>query len=350
MVGEQGRPDSRCGGHAVSPPLQVRALPGDTQAAAPPRHLPVPEVLFRCGLLLGAILFFHENLGPPWERNLFGLAGIVVAVLLVLTMTIRLRVLGDWTSRSQWPVYTMLMVALAYPVAAAISPAMGASALPDSLEVPVTAALDSLRLVPGMGAVLALVKGFISFLFLAGTLLALVIATGPAKRGILVGIATILTAIVLFFHPSAETVVGFMFLYLLFYFQWEIPLILPDRVRAHLLPAQREYLLAILRQGSLTTGETRLYLDNNPAYFAELLDLKLVDYDAITREVGPGPRLLHDPAGGAIETATRWIRGGLWIVLALIYFIMPDILPGPVDDLVVLALCSLSGIRAVMNK
>ncbi len=302
------------------------------------------EVLYRTGLLLGALLFFREALGFPWERGFFGFAGFLLTALMVMTLVFNWRVLGDWRRRTQQWLYMALTLVLSIPVAAALNPRLGGSALPAVVEGALMEVVRTIEAIPGMGIALALFRGLLSFLFLLLTLVILVFGSGKNRRGGLVVVSVMLGAICLLFYPAAETVAGFAFLALFVYTQWETPLLVPDRLRRHLHPAQRDFLLELVRQGSLTTGETKLYLENNPRLFAELMDFRLVDFDPVARDVLPGHRLLHDPASDAMETGFTIVRRTAWIGFGLFYVISPvTLVPGPIDDLIVLIICLANG-------
>lgn len=306
-------------------------------------ELPWHEVVFRGGLLLGAGLFFSESPGWPWDRNLFGVAALVVSALIVTTLVFQWRVLGDWRRRTQQALYVLLVLVLTFPVAAALSPSLGTSAIPDYIEAPVMELLARLQTIPGTSMLLGFLRGFLSFLFLAVTLMVLLLAGGPGRRGGLLFIAAVLVAICLFFHPTLECVTGFILLGLFLHNEWEAPLLIPDRVRAALEPSQTAFLRELARAGSLSTGETRLYLENRPELFAELLDYRLVEYDSIARDVLPGRRFLQDPASEAIEKALGYLRRATWLAVGVMYFLLPDLVPGPIDDVIIMALCAASG-------
>lgn len=301
-------------------------------------RIDVAEGLFRSGLLLGAGIFLMESMGTPWSRGFFGVAALLLALVIVTTMLIQWRVLGDWRRGWNMGLAAGLVPVLATPIAAVFSPQLGNSLLPDAVENAIRESLGMLAQLPGFATLGALLSGIISFALLLGAIL--ILALGGARRsragvvmlGLLVGMTT------LFFYPSVETLVGFALIASFLHVHWDKPLILPDRILESLSPTQDRYLRLLQDSGGVSTGETRLWLDNDPRAFEALLELKLVEYDAIAREVVPGVRLLHDPAAGAMETAFAVARRGAWILLGVVYFIMPDLLPGPLDDLIVMTL------------
>lgn len=201
------------------------------------------------------------------------------------------------------------------------------------------------RAVPGLAILLGLVKGFLSFLFLCLTLIILLLGSPQGRKGGLIVAGGLLAVILLLFYPTVETALGFVFLGLFLSNQWETPLLIPDKLRPHLRPAQIDYLRELVTQGSLSTGETRVYLENQPAYFGELLEYKLVQYDPVARDVLPAHRLVHDPTGQFVEKAMAAFRRTLWIMVGVAYVILPDPIPGPIDDIIVLLLCTGGGTR-----
>lgn len=303
----------------------------------------LPEFLLRVGLLLGAGLFLYEGVGSPLARNLFAIAGLLLSLLAVTTMVFQWRVLGDWRLPQSQFLYAGLVIVLTFPITAAIAPGFGASLVPGVVETPLVEMAKRLSQIPGLGATAAFIRGVITFCFVVVLLLILMMSSGPGRRGGLVFVGVLLTAICLFFHPSAETVAGFLMLGVFIRFQWEVPLILSPRVREFLKPEQLDYLYELLVRGPLTTGETRILLNNNPNLYAELTELKLVDFDATSREVHPGACLMDDPAASAVGSAFEYARRTAWVLVGVIYVLLPDFIPGPIDDIIVLAICIASG-------
>ena len=319
---------------------------GDADAPVlPSGELAYHELSFRLGLLVGALLFFQTAMGWPWQHNLFGIAGFLLAVLVGATLVIQWRVLGDWRRRTQQIVYTALLLVLSLPLSAALSPRLQGSALPEAFQQFHASVLAALEMVPGASTVMLMLRGILTFTILCGTLLLLLLGSGAGRRAGVYILAAMVGGMCLFFYPSVETLAGFILLGLFFVVQWEVPLIIPDRVRDHLEPTQRDFLRVLQSQGSLTTAETKLYLDNRAELFGELLEFRLVQYDTIAREVLPGPKLLHDPASNAVADIFAAARRTAWILVGLLYFILPDLIPGPIDDIIVLAICAGSGFR-----
>jgi hypothetical protein len=327
-----------------SPPPPPAAPGAAATLADRLRRAGLPDFLFQLGLLLGAGLFFHESLGSPWARNLFGALAALIALLITTTLVFQWRVLGDWRRHTNIALYLGLVVVLTYPIAAAVNPQPTGNSLLAVIERPLLEFTATLRRIPGMGTALDVLRGVLSFLFILATIITLLIGTGPGRTGALLFIAGLMAAICLFFHPAAETIVAFLLLGTFIYHQWEIPLIIPPRIHQFLRPVQLAYLRELLRAGALTTGETRLLLDNNPNHYAELQELQLVTYDPIAREITPGPKLTHDPASAAVTSLFAIMRRGAWILLGVLYFLLPDLIPGPIDDIIVMALCTGSGL------
>ena len=325
-------------------------LPGpsamESETTAPSGELRLHEFSFRAGLLLGALLFLRDAMGWPWDRSLFGfICGALLAAVIVLTLVFRWRILGDWRRRSNQALYAGLAATLTIPLSAALSPTLGTSAMPDFLEVPVVQIMEATGQIPGVAFILGVMRAFLSFILLAITLIVLLAGGRGGGRGALFVAAGMITLVCLFFHPVAQTFAGFVFLGVFLYIQWEIALLIPDRLRGHLGASQIRYLRELVREGSLPTGDTRVMLGNDPALFGGLLEFQLVQYDAIAREVVPGARLRSGGAESTVETAFAWGSRGAWIAIGLIYFVMPDFLPGPIDDMIVMAICAFGGLN-----
>ncbi len=342
-----------------SRPIEITARPPSEPATSDlvPRRQPPPpptnpidergelrlfELGWRAGLLAGAGIFFYETLGWPWQRNLAGLTGMLLSALIILTMTVQWRVLGDWRRRTQQFLIVGVAFVLSFPVAAALNPGLGTSVLPDPVEIAMSELLRHLSGVPGLSMIADLFRGLLAFTFFAFAMLLLVFGNANRRGGVFF-VGFLLTLICMFFYPTMEVVIGFIFLGIFFLSQWESALMVPDRLRPYLRPEQLDYLRELVDQGSLSTGETKIYLDNQPHMFAELMEYRLVEFDDISRLVMPGKRLLHDPAAAALESAFTFVRRSSWLAVGVLYFITPDFIPGPIDDFIVLFLCAASG-------
>ncbi len=322
-------------------------------AAPPPEVPPVVrddgelqpwELAFRLGSLAAAAFFLVEGQGSPLDRSpLFLAAAFALSALAVITMAMQWRVLGDWRRWTQQVVLLSLAFVLVVPVSAALNPQLGQSALPDGMETVLRETIETINRIPGLSLAWGLVHGVIVFLVTVMTLIVLVAHSGPAQRGGIVFVGLLVAGVGLFFHPTAETVVGLLLLAYFLRVQWETALLVPRRLREHLSAAQLDYLRELARDGALSTGETKLYLEGDARAFSELLDYGLVEFDTIARQVVPGKRLLHDPAVAALEKALGHVRRGLWVLAGVVYFVMPDLIPGPIDDIVVMAICAGAG-------
>lgn len=320
------------------------ASPEANEYVRPDGELVPAELLFRIGILLGAAVFLAGGQGTPWSRGpVVMAAGLLMAALVVMTLTFQWRVLGDWRRRSQQAVLAVLVLVLAVPLCAVIWPRLGSSALPESIELALMELQSGISRVPGLSAALEIVRGLIVFIFYALVLVVLIATSGAARRAgfLIISLATVAAA--LFFYPTPETVVGLIFLGLFFHVQWERPLLVPDRLRPKLSAIQVSYLRDLLKDGAMSTGETKIFLEHDAEAFRELLEFNLVEYDTFTREVLPGVRLLHDPTCETLETILGYARRAVWILLGLVYLLMPDIIPGPFDDAIILAMCSGAG-------
>jgi hypothetical protein len=314
---------------------------GDDPVHRPDGELTAVELFHRLGVLAGAGLFLAEGQGTPWSRGLMPAgAGLLLAVLVVVTLAFTWRVLGDWRRWSNQLVYVALAAVLTVPLCAALDPRISGSALPTALEIPLAQFLSTLDRMPGVGTAMTLLKGVVVFVLYCVTIAVLLAASGPAQRGGFAFFSVVLALVGLFFHPTAETVVGFALLAYFMRVQWERALLIPEKLRPHLRGVQVDYLRELLREGALSTGETKLYLENNPALFQELLEYGLARYESLTREVVPGERLLHDPAAETLEFGLSVLRRGVWLAVGVVYFVMPDLIPGPLDDLLVMMVCS----------
>ncbi len=329
--------------------LQFPAEPSTAAPEEPPvlrrdGELQPWELAFRLGLLAASAFFLVEGQGSPLNRSpLFLAAAFALSMLSVITMAMQWRLLGDWRRRTQQTVLLSLAIVLVIPVSAALNPQLGQSALPDGLETALREVIASINRVPGLNIAWELIHGIVVFLVTLMTLVVLIAHSGPAQRGGIIFIGLLIGGLGLFFHPTAETIVGLLLLAYFLRVQWEVALMVPARLREHLSAVQLDYLRELVREGSLSTGETKLYMEGDAEAFAHLMDYGLVEFDRIARQVVPGKRLLHDPAVSVLETGLGYVRRGLWVIAGLVYFIMPDLIPGPVDDLVVMAICAGAG-------
>lgn len=328
-------------------PLELYPAAGGSDAQADPQEISWPDVSYRAGLLLGAVLFFQEGVGWPAAKNMAGIAGIFLAFLITVTMVFDWRILGDWRLGRVLALQLGLLFTLTFPAAAAFQPRLEGSLLPEFAERILAGSYAALTQLPMLETVLLSIQGLMVFVVLVIMLLVLLFGGGSGKRGGVAVAGALLALLCLFFHPRVETVIGFLFLGWFLAAQWQATLILPAQVARALNPAQRDFLRELLVRGYLSPGETKLLLDNRAGDFAQLVDFQLVQYDQVLRDILPGRLLLHDPAAGALDSLQAVAKRFVWIFLGLVYFVMPDFIPGPVDDVIVLAICSGAGFRVV---
>jgi len=320
------------------------APPADDAVARANGELQPWELLYRLGLLLAAGFFLVEGMGSPLDRNpLFLAAAFCLSSLVVVTLALQWRTLGDYRRPTRQVLLAALAVVLVVPIAAALNPRLGESALPKGLEGAIVGALDAVGSIPGLNIAVDLVRGVLVFLVTAFAMVVLVAHGGPARRGGIVFVGGAVGALALFFHPTAETVAGLAMLAFFFYVQWEPALLLPAHLVGRLSVVQQDFLRHLVREGGLSTGETKLLFANDAASFAQLVDYGLVEFDSVARQAVPGRRLLHDPAAAALDVALGWGRRALWVLAGVVYFLMPDLIPGPIDDLVIMAICAGAG-------
>jgi hypothetical protein len=283
-------------------------------------------------------------MGWPWERSPWALVASVPGVILIVTtLVFQLRLVGDWRRRTQLPVYLALGLVLIIPLSSLLSPSLAGSALPEQLR---EALIEAVRTVSSLW----LLGGIADFLLWGAILSAyllimamLVLTRGAFQRGITGALGVLVLFLGLLLHPTAETAVGFALLAWFFWVQFERPLLIPDRLRPHLSDSQIDTLKALDWDGRLTTGETKAYLAHDPAAFGQLLDCGLVEFDPFTRLVLPGHRLRHDATSGALEEFLKTARRWGWLLVGLVYFLLPDFIPGPIDDVIVMFLCAGAG-------
>lgn len=304
------------------------------------------EFSYRAGLLLAAGLFLFEAFGSPFApaAGLFAIASLLLSLLIVSTLAIQWRQLGDWRDPRNKVLLVLLTFVFTMLLTGALNPKLTGSALPAGVQEALTQAWNAFRMIPGVGMLAGFLRAMLSFLLLTILAIVLLLGTKPGRRAGVYIAAGFLAVLLVLFSPTLETMLALAFLGTFLATQWEFALLLAPRVRDSLSPAQLEYLETLARAGRLSPGETRLYLNDDAQAFAHLAELELVEYDKMFGEVLPGRRLLNDPTVAAFETLSGLLRRFAWVALGIVYFLLPDLLPGPIDDIIVMAICSGAGL------
>ena len=323
--------------------LSTRAetdLPEDAETRADGELQPA-ELSYRLGLLAGVAVFFNETMGGVFDRGPLVLTGAgVMATLIVLTLATQWRVLGNWRCTTQQAVYLSLVVALTVPLAGLLKPEFTFNLFPEAAQGLTDRISDAISTVPGASLLFKSLAGFVAFLVYAMTLIVLVVASGPNQRSGFAVMAGLMLLASVLFYPNPETFVGIVFLVMFFRAQWERPLLISPRLRQNLTTTEIDYLRELVREGALSTGETKIFLNGDPTYFQRLMEFGFVEYDAFTRQILPGRRLTEDTVSDTLARSLGVARRGVWILFGLVYIILPDLMPGPVDDAIVMAICS----------
>ncbi|MDX2176605.1 MAG: hypothetical protein SF028_09040 [Candidatus Sumerlaeia bacterium] len=296
---------------------------------AGPAPRAVAESMHRAGLLLGAAVFLAAGKGEELSGLAVGL-GALFALLLLLSLAGAWRVLGDTRKGGAGFWLICLWLVLSAVFARSIDPPPAAPA-----EGPPTL----LRL----GGVVA--SHALSALLVAALALAVARATRPG-RPVALGWAVVLgVGPSLWRAPEPEWLAGVAFAAL---FAWDLhrpALLLPENVEAALDEAQRRFLLRLREAGGLSLGESRLLLAGDGARLLELVDFELAVVDRERRRALPGP-MLEARGDTAPERALAVARAMGWGALALAYVVMPDLVPGPLDDALVALVAAYGGALA----
>ncbi len=307
-------------------------------------ELPGPDILFRISLLIGLSIFLLHVMEPPWKANLFVLAcSSFISLLITATLVFRWRMFGDWRRTSQKIIYVLFFLTLVFLNTGMLSPTTKDTILPDTLERGLGEIWAFGKDLPVISLIFDLMYGALGFLYLFLTLVLLTIGGRVLQKAYIFLFCLFSILLSFFLYPRVEMALAGLYLIVFLIAQFERPLMISDDVRRSLNVVQLRYLRRLLKDQSLTTGETKLFLDNQADYFAELLDHKLVEYDKETREIVPGNRLIHDKSTQRVEANISLIQRLVWFLVGLLYFIMPDLIPGPLDDLIILTICSLTG-------
>lgn len=336
--------------NAASPVVDAEGSPAPPPAAPVWGDLAWDETALRAGTALAATLFLGEGLGWPWMKGWAPLlTGVTWGLLLAVLMVFRWRVQGDW--RLPRTIVCQVMAALPAMVlfAGLLSPDLSRSALPPPLVAVAQGTADTVEWVRPFSPVLQ-VLGPLLFIvvFVAGTVtLALADWLGRAPLGI--SVLAVAACVGFFLGPSPETVLGLALMATALWLQWERPLIVPPVVLASLTKVQVDFLRALVDHGRLSTGETRLRLGNDASEFEALVECQLVAYDPVAREVIPGPTIDRDATSRMVMAVYDGGASFFWVVVGLVYFVIPDLIPGPIDDFIILGICSLVGMRGFFN-
>lgn len=266
-------------------------------------------------------------------------------MLLVLTPAASWRCLGDWREIRRRVLLAGLMAVAWIPLAAAVTPRPGKSAIPDALEGPFMAVLSFMGTLPFGNWMVTFAAGLISFCILFFSLVCMMLSWKPGRVSPLLAAVALLGALLLFFNPTIEVAIGLLFLGMFIHESWEPALILPMHLTEALSPAQQDFLLYLRTNGAVSAAETPLLLKGTEKELADLLELNLAAYDPATKTVHPGDRLFLESSGGPIDRAMFYGSRVIWILLGSLYFLFPDLLPGPIDDLIIMALCTWAGLR-----
>lgn len=307
--------------------------------------LPWEDVAQRGGMILGACLFGAEAFGIPAARGEYLAQGLslLLGALVVAVVAFDWRMLGDWRDARRLSLVAAAALAVSLPLALLMAPSIEGSALPDGMEKRLSGMLDALRDLPFVGVLFTIAGGFFTA-FLALGMSLFVLASRERARGGIIGLVVLGSAGLALLRPSLESVMAATFLAMFFAYQWEAAVVLPPGVRAALTDDQFRFLRILSREGVVSIGEARLHLRDDAAAFHQLSQLNLVAFDGFSREVTPGTRLAATGLARTLAVTLFWLRRLAWVGLGLVYVAMPDFLPGPVDDLMVAAICSSVGL------
>lgn len=339
-----------------SPPKQLSASGSSVafvQQQAEMGVLTTQEFFYRLGLLICAVVFLLEAVALNLQAGilLFGLWLCNALVLLMLTLG--WKVLGDWRQPLNQALLGLASLVIPLYSYALFVPSPKKE---ENLAVITQAFANArgiLEAIPGgmfLGATLQL------FFFFIVLLIILIITTAESEwfqRSSVALLFVVQSLSLLLIYQNIELILSLFFLCFFLKTIWHKPLIIPEQLDAHINPLQRNYLRQLLKEGSLSTGQTKVYLQQQATLFAELLDHQLVEVDSFAREIFPGKRMNNHTAVRVYLDARKLLRRAIWIVMGLLYFILPDIIPITfLDDIIVLIITMGIGIdwKAMFQK
>ncbi len=307
------------------------------------KPLPWPDASHRAGLLLGASLFLADGCGLPWSHGLFGVAALPIAVLLVAMPALSWMRLGDWRDARRGSLLAASTIPVWMVVAAAITPELRSLTPPGTANRAAATLAGGSPLVPFGAMAASLAGAIVAFTHLMALLISLRVAWKPGRPIASVVALVLPGALAVLYHSGAETLVGLLLLGWFFACSHEIALLLPAHMEAALDDRDRAFLAHLRTRGRMREAEAPLLLPRGLERLAELEALGLVHHDRGTGELTPDAAAPQE-----VATATRrgsWLARGAWIAAGALYLLLPDLLPGPIDDLVVMLLCSYAGLR-----
>lgn len=328
----------------------VSTAPAEVAAAPPWGDIGWSEFALRAGTMAGAVVFLAEGLGWPWERGIWAmLTGATWGLLLGVLLVFRWRVMGDWRLVRTAVCQGLAVAPIVVLFAGLLAPDLSRSALPAPMVAVIEGTAETVDWVRPFSPILMVLQPLLFVvIFVAGTLtLALADWLGRAPLGLIVlGVAS---GVGFFLGPSPETALGLALMATGLWLQWDRPLIVPHVILASLSSLQIEFLRALVRAGRLSTGETRLRLGNDPRLFEPLVECQLVAYDPLAREVIPGPTIDRDETSRMVMAVYDGGVSLFWLLVGVAYLLIPDLIPGPIDDFIIMGICSLVGLRGFFN-
>ncbi|MGF1572530.1 MAG: hypothetical protein ACFCU1_05605 [Sumerlaeia bacterium] len=311
----------------------------------PPKTITAQQFFYRLGLLACAVVFLLEGVDLKLQAGLLLFGLWLCNSLALLMLLLGWKVLGDWRSPLNQTLVGLTSVVMPLYSYLVFVPSPKQEENLALITQAVGNARTFLEVVPGGMFIGATIQLLVFFVLL---IIVLIITTSQSE--LFQRTATTLlyagqAIALLVIYQNVEVVLSiFFFLYFL-KSVWEKPLILSQSLEWHLNALQLSYLRELLNEGSLSTGQTKVYLRQQAPLFAELLEHQLVEVDSIAREILPGKRLNNHSAVQIYKSAKSMMRRGIWIVFGLLYLVLPDLLPFTfIDDIIVLLIVSGIGI------